>query len=238
MEDFPGYVFAFPVLSLVVVAWFFLRQKKAIAGYDQQYSNYRAGELARRLGLAVVKGDPGFNLFIRHANVDVARGPSDNKPVHIDVTVAGARDGRELALRYLYRVEQETGFGSVTWRTWFDCRMTAVVHRPFPPFEVVSRKTPMGAITRTQSLPEMPTGVPAVDAEYAVCTAHPEMAALLGQVLPGFAHFSNAGVQLVGDCKGVAFVMYEDKSPLVGSALYYAEDMGRLLSELARRIGG
>jgi hypothetical protein len=238
MEGFPIQVVVFPVLALVAVGFFMLRQKKAIAGYDAQFSNYRAGELATRLGLTLVEGDPGFNLFIRHANVDVARGPSDKQPIHISVALAGQRDGRELALRYLYRVEQETGYGSVTWKIWFDCRMTAGVRTAFPPFEVTSRKTPMGTIARTMSLPEQRTGVPQVDTEYAVCTAQPQLAALLGGVLPGFATFASAGVHLVGDGKTISFVMKQDKSPLLANALYYAEQMASLLTELSRRIGG
>ncbi|HET6585344.1 MAG TPA: hypothetical protein VFG69_17920 [Nannocystaceae bacterium] len=238
MENFPIQVILFPLVAIAAVVFFFLRQKRAVAGYDQQFSNYRAGELAQRLGLGLVEGDPGFNLFIRHANVDVARGPSDKKPIHIGVKLAGQRDGRDLMLRYLYRVEQETGFSSVTWRIWFDCRMSAAVSRPFPPFEVLSRKTPLGAIARTQSLPEIPSGVAAVDAEYAICCSDPRMAALLAQMLPGFAHFASAGVHLVGDGQQVAFVMQQDKAPLLASALYYAEDMARLLVELSRRIGG
>lgn len=64
------------------------------------------------------------------------------------------------------------------------------------------------------------------------------MAKLLGEVLPGFAAFHNSGIHLVGDGQRVSFVMQRDKAPLLANALYFAETMATLLSDLARRVGG
>ncbi|HTQ02536.1 MAG TPA: hypothetical protein VMI54_01725 [Polyangiaceae bacterium] len=238
MSQVPIQSFLFPVLALAALLFFVVRQKKQLKSYDQQFSNYRAGELAQRLGLTLVQGDPLFNLFIRHANVDVQRGPADNRPIHIEVRAQGSPHGVPLEFSYLYRVEQETGFSQITWRTWFDCRLSAQARQPFPPFEALSRSTPFGPIAQTQSLAPMPTGNPAVDQNYVVATQEPGMAALLGQVLPLFGAFQSSGVHLVGDGRSVAFVMKQDKGPLIASTLYYAETLGKELSELARRVGG
>ncbi|HEU5077132.1 MAG TPA: hypothetical protein VFU02_23235 [Polyangiaceae bacterium] len=232
------FVFLFPVVALVAVGFFFLRGRAAVANYDLEYANYRAGALAQRLGLQLVQGDPNFNVFIRQANLDVQRGPKDNRPIHIEVRAQGAPQGVPLEFVYLYRVEQDTGFTQVTWRTWFDCRLTARARQPFPPFEVVSKNAPLGTIAQTLPLAPLPTGNPAVDASYAVTTREPALARLLGELLPAFATFQNSGVHLVGDGNSVSFVMHQDKSPLLANVLYHAEVLATQLSQVARRLGG
>lgn len=235
MSDF---VFLFPVVALAAVGFFFLKGRAAVANYDEQYANYRAGALSQRLGLQLTHGDPTFNVFIRQANVDVQRGPKDNRPIHLEVRAQGAPQGVPLEFVYLYRVEQETGFTQVTWRTWFDCRLSARSRQPFPPFEVISKHAPMGAIAQTLALPPLPTGNPAVDATYLVTTREAGMAQVLGELLPAFATFQNSGVHLVGDGNSVSFVMHQEKSPLLANVLYYAEQLAGHMSQVARRIGG
>lgn len=235
MSDF---VFLFPVVALAAVGFFFLKGRAAVANYDAEYANYRAGALSQRLGLQLIQGDPTFNLFIRQANVDVQRGPKDNRPIHLEVRAQGAPQGVPLEFVYLYRVEQETGFTQVTWRTWFDCRLSARSRQPFPPFEVISKNAPMGAIAQTLALPSLATGNAAVDATYLVTTQEPGMAQVLGELLPAFATFQNSGVHLVGDGNSVAFVMHQEKSPLLANVLYYAEHLAGHMSQVARRIGG
>lgn len=235
MGDF---IFVYPVVALAVVGFFFLKGRAAVANYDEQYANYRAGALSQRLGLQLVQGDPNFNVFIRQAHVDVQRGPKDKSPIHIEVRAQGAPRGVPLEFVYLYRVEQETGFTQVTWRTWFDCRLSARSRQPFPPFEVISKQAPMGAIAQTMALPGLSTGNPSVDASYLVTTQEPAMAQLLGQLLPAFSTYQNAGVHLVGDGTSIAFVMHQEKSPLLANVLYYAEQLADHMSEVARRVGG
>jgi len=215
-----------------------IQRKKAAATYDQQFSNFRAGELARRLGLNLIEGDPNFNLFIRQASVDVMRGPTDKNPVNIQIRMQGEPHGVPIELTYLYRVEKKTGISTITWSTWFDCRMTAFSKQPFPVFEVISRATPAGSIALTQALAPVSTGNPSVDASYSVGTREPAVAQILGQALPNFSTFATAGVHLVGDGNRISYVMQQDTAPLVGSALYYAEAMATQLSDLARRLGG
>jgi hypothetical protein len=168
----------------------------------------------------------------------VQRGPKDNRPIHLEVRAEGAPHGVPLEFVYLYRVEQETGFSQVTWRTWFDCRLSARSRQPFPPFEVISKNAPLGAIAQTLALPPLPTGNPAVDASYLVTTQEPGMAQVLGELLPAFATYQNAGVHLIGDGNSVSFKMHQDKSPLLANVLYYAEQLAGHLSQVARRIGG
>lgn len=238
MNEIPPIVFIAPILTIAVAVYMVINKGRAAKNLDAQWTQYRAGELATRLGLQLVKGDPAFNLFIRQANVDVSRGPSDGKPVHVEVLLEGEHDGSETSLRYLYRVEQDTEFTRVVWRIWHDCRMTVRTKQAFPEFEVVSRKAPMGPIAKTKTLVARPTGNAVVDKTYVVMTNEKGMADALGQHLEAFSRFEDSGVHLVGDGEEVSFVMKQDKAPLLANALYYAEDMQRLLVKLAQGIGG
>ncbi len=230
MNEIPPQVLLAPVIAIAVVVYMLVMRGRAAKQHDTQWSQYRASELATRLGLQLVKGDPGFNFFIRQANADVARGPADGKPILVEVLL----EEGDCSLRYLYRVEQETDLAQVRWRTWFDCRMTVRTQQPFPPFEVTSRNAPMGPIVRTQRLPELKPG----DATYLITTNEAGVGDVLREHLPAFSVFVNSGVHLVGDGQSVSFVMKHDKAPLLANALYYAEDMQRLLTGLARSLGG
>jgi len=236
--NYPFYVLIFPAVALGYMFFMRSRHKQKTAEYDQQYSNYRVGELAQRLGLQLIKGDPNFNFMVTHANAAIARGATDSQAVHIDIELSGTPFGAPLSLIYLNRQERDTGFSSTTYKTWFDCRMIATAKQPFPPFEVTSRRTAVGAIVKQQAFPEVPTGNPAVDAEFQVTTREPGVAQLLGQVLPDFVALGSAGVHLVGDGQRVSFVMGQTTAPIVASALYHAEVMSHALSNLARRLGG
>jgi hypothetical protein len=238
MNEIPIQAILVPVIGLAVVIYMYVYRRKKVASVDQQYSQYRAGELAQRLGLTLVEGDPNFNLFVKQADKSVSSGPTDKKAVDIDIRMTGERDGVPLELYYLFRVEQKTGFTEVTRTTWFDCRMVAKAKTQFPPFEVISRKAPMGPIATTQALPAAATGDAGIDGVYAVSTNEPRMAAELAKVLPGFATFNNSGIHLVGDGESVAFVMNESKAPLLANALYFAEAMADQLVATARAVGG
>ena len=84
----------------------------------------------------------------------------------------------------------------------------------------------------------MNTGRPDIDATYVVATEEPEVAQVLGEVLPGFAPFGQPGVHLVGDSTGVSFVMEKEGWPLVMLALDQVPVMKEHLAVLAQRVGG
>lgn len=239
MDNIPIQTLLTPVLGLVAIGFFLLYRRRMLAGQEEANSQYRVGELARRLELSVVEGDPQFNLFIQHANVDVRRGPADGRAVHMQARLTGQPRGLPLELFYLYRLELETGLTESVWRTWFECRMSVTAKQAFPPFEVISKIAPVGPIAMTQALPPAPTGNAAVDATHIVATREPAMAQLLSELIPTFAVFeTGSGIHLVGDGQTVSFRMQQAKAPLLANALYYAEDMATLLTTLATRVGG
>jgi hypothetical protein len=238
MDSIPIQVILIPLLGIVIVVYFMMMRKRTIANNDQQYPNYRASELARRLGLTLVSGDPNFNLFIIHTNSQVLSGPTDKTAIDVNVKMQGCPKGVNLELIYLYHVTQETGYDVIKRHITFDCRMVAYGRQSFPPFEVVSRTSSMGAIQQTMPIAPIATGNPAVDAAYLVATAEPRLAQLLGTHLPQFGQFLENGVHLVGDGQSISFVMKQDKPPLLANALYYAETMAENLGQMAKAIGG
>jgi hypothetical protein len=228
-----------PVLGFALYYVFVMRKRQA-ASLDEGNANYRAGALAERLGLTLAKGDPAYNLFIPMSNAGVMSGPKDGKAVEVDILMQGSRDNVPLRLRYYLRKEKQTDYieSVIRWTTWFDCNMSAEAKQPFPEFEVTSRATSTGPITRTLKCPEARTGEPEVDSTYLVATAEPAMAKLLAEYVGAFAAFKVGGVHLVGDGKTVSFVMRHDKSVMVGYGLYDAEAMADGLVAIARAVGG
>jgi hypothetical protein len=238
MDGVPPQLLFAPLLVLGVIGYLVYSRTIGVKKLEGQYAQYRAGELAQRLGLQLVKGDPQFNLFVTQAQADVARGPSDGRPIHIEVRAEGAPQGVPLTLSYLMRVTQEENFSHVTWRTWFDCRLSVAVKTQFPPFEVFSRNAPQGPIAQTLAFPPQATGNPQVDALYTVLTPDARLAQLLGNQLGAFAGFANSGIHLVGEGSAISFLMQQSKAPVLAVALGQPEAMASALTALARAIGG
>jgi hypothetical protein len=240
MDGYPIQIILLPIVALIVTGYFLVMRQKRIATYDQQHSNYRAGELAQRLGLQLLSGDPSFNLFIIQTDQQVLNGPTDKKPVDVNIKMAGSPQGVPLELIYVYNVTQQTGFDVIRRETLFDCRMIAHTRQPFPSFEVLSRTTALGPIQQVLPLPAVSTGNPTVDAAYLVATGEPGIAQLLGTLLPGFSALDQHknGIHLVGEGTSISFVMKRDKAPLVANALYFAETMAQNMSQLAKAVGG
>jgi hypothetical protein len=230
--------FLFPAIGILLTLVVFAYRRTSIANLETQYANYRAGELARRLGLRLVEGDPQFNLCAFDVPGKVRYGFTTTRTIDVRIRMQGEPHGVPLELIYSLQQESKSIYRTTTVTTHFDCRMTAYARQTFPPFEVLSRKAPVGSIEQAHPIAPLPTGNPAVDETYLVATAEPAMARLLGQSMGGFADFASGGVHLWGDGRGVSFVMKKDRSPVVMSALYYAESMSKLLCDLARRVGG
>jgi hypothetical protein len=233
-----------PLIGFAAFGWMMYRQKTMGATHDVQHSNFRASELASRLGLTLVKGDPAFNLFIAYADAGVRKGPTDDKPVDVDVLLQGQPQGVPIEVVYYNRIEQATEknmigqIRSIKTKTWFDCHMAVSTRTSFPAFEVLSNKPPIGAIAQQTTLPHQSSGNAAVDAKFAIKTNEPGLAQLLGEHLTKFSTFDTAGVHLVGADNKITYVLSKNGAPILGNALYYAENMAQYLTEMARAVGG
>ena len=230
--------FLYVAIGIGLAIAFVLHHRKATKQLDTQHASFRAGALATRLGLSLVEGDPTYNFLVPDAHASRSRGTSDRRPTHVQIRMQGLSSGVPLELKYLHRVERDTGVFETTYRTWSECRMVAQARRPFPPFEVTFATPLLGRIARTLPLPLMSSPHAGHSSMFEMATHEPAMAELLESTLREFEMFATTGFHLVGDGQFISFLMHEDKSPLMGSALYHAEPMAKLVSTLARRIGG
>jgi hypothetical protein len=223
------YLIAVPVLLFFAVRGVMLTRRSS-----RTYAEFQAGRLAWQLGLDLVEGDPATNLAYRVANPEMRRAHSVAKPLQVKVVLRGSPEGLPVELRYEY---QEMTRGTLR-EEQFGCGLTVRAARPFPPFEVTSRHLPHGAVEPLRMLPPAATGLPEIDAAYAVTTAAPAMAELLGELLHGFAPLAGSGVHLVGDGRGITFVMQNNGHPFVGTSLGQAVLIRDQLTAVARRVGG
>jgi len=225
--------FTIPLLLFFVIRGF-LRTRRS----SRTYAEFQAGQIAWQLGLDLVEGDPATNLAYRVANPEMRRSHSVARPLEVRVLLRGTPAGLPVEFRYEYQEMTKDTFTGSTQQVTFGCGMTVRAARPFPPFEVTSRQLPHGVVEPLRALRAATTGRPEIDAAYSVTTTAPAMAALLGELLHGFAPLAGSGVHLIGDGRGVTFVMQNRGFPFVGTSLRHAVLIRDQLTATARGVGG
>jgi hypothetical protein len=142
-DGVPVSVFLLPAIGLGIGAFFLLFGRRLMTGHDQRYHDLRVGELAQRLGLRIVEGDPALNMMQAHTkhNMRMAKDKAGfmRSSKETKVVLEGAPYGRPT--RFLFhrytavaeRVVVQVVSGS------FDCRLSLQVPADLPPFEIVSR---------------------------------------------------------------------------------------------------
>lgn len=121
------------VVMLVGVAAFMLWNKGRMKKYEAQSANARAGELAARMGLQLIEGDPMTNLMYARA---IAQ-KSDGSVPEVKVRMVGSPGGRATEVNYYERVDVDAGFTSTTVTSWITASVSVEVRSPFPEFEVL-----------------------------------------------------------------------------------------------------
>lgn len=234
-----------PVVVLLLVGLGMAYSYWARSRMSASQPSSRAADLATKLRLQLVAGDPAFD----YANPFSAKGRVplgvSSGTIRVESALEGSPDGYPTRLSYLYQKDTAIESGllskSLQTSTVLRCRFTVRTRRAFPAFEVISRAPTMagGAIQREMNLPVCSTGNAAVDARYQVFAADPAVAVALAPLLGHFDSFAqSSGVQLIGDDSSVSFLMRETESPIMGSVLYQPELLQRGMTELAKLLGG
>lgn len=200
------------VLGFAFVAYFayvkLVVEPKKVAAANETYKNMIASDVASRLGLGVVEGDPSMNLMmLHHGHVN-----ADMKPVEGDqgfwdahskskttgVAMRGAPNGRNQ--EFVYRLETEGDYKGRIVKTTIHFALTTQVNSTFPPFEVVlAAPNTLLKPKLHYAFPTHPTGVPQVDAKLRVHTQDPRVAQLLGPLLVPFVDHTYVHVVGTGD---------------------------------------
>ena len=196
MSAVPVYVFFIPVIGLGMGLFWLVAGKRMMASSDRKYSEYRAGDLAQRLGLQIVEGDPSLNLMMAQSkhNMASARRPSGgavgrmlgDRDKETRVRLEGAPYGRPTQLIFdFYTKNQERIVANIT--SWsFDYRLSLQLPVDVPPFEIVLRKGGAHGIKAKPEwkLPKQSFGSPDLDDKLTLrCEDHrlgPHLAPVVG----------------------------------------------------------
>jgi hypothetical protein len=198
MDQVPIIVYAMPIIALGLVFFMRMRMKSTLAKGEAENAASRAGEMAKRIGLSVVEGDPNLNLMYAHTQI-IAGQLEEAK-----VRLAGNPSGRNGEVTYYERRETKTGMTSTTVTTYFDGRVAVEVRAPFPEFELVLRSPPswVGTPKLKISASAHPFGDPALDQRYVLRTVDARIGPVIAPALANLAshqyvHIYGQGNQLV-----------------------------------------
>jgi len=186
-----------------LVVFFMVFNKKRLVAAEAQSANARAGELAQRMGLEVVQGDPMTNLM--YARALNTKNTGEMPEVH--VRLEGSPGGRFTEVEYYERVKIDRGVTSTTITTWLTAHVAVKVRSPFPAFEVLLKNPKMYAseVKPKITAPPTPFGDPGLDAVLVLKTQDPRVApviteALRGVVGWGWVHIHGEGDKLLFHC--------------------------------------
>jgi hypothetical protein len=116
---------------------------------DRRFSEYRLGELAPRLGLQLVEGDPSLNLSQAHTKHDMARSQATggrlaralgDREKETRIRMEGAPHGypTQLWFHSYSKFEERIAVGFVT--NSFEFRLSVMLPLSVPEFEIVRRR--------------------------------------------------------------------------------------------------
>ena len=194
MEDgVPAAVYLVPAIGLGMGAFWLILGRRLMTGADRRYRDFRVADLAQRLGLRIVEGDPTLNMMQAHTkhNMRMAKDKAAGflrSSKETKVVLEGAPYGRPT--RFLFhrytevaeRVVAQVVSGS------FDCRLSLRVPVDLPPFEIVGRAgfadRYMGIKAKPEwGLPSQSFGHRDLDAKLALSSPDPRIGSYLAPVV-------------------------------------------------------
>jgi hypothetical protein len=243
MEDIPPIVFIAPLIGIVAVVMMVLRRKSAMKDAETRYANFRVADLAQRMGLALVEGDPAFNMMLAHA----AHGQKDYTPTggvlgkitgdgvkETRVRLAGSPYGHPTEFVYYSRHEYDGGIASATIRTRFECRLSVRVAAAVPEFEVVLRAASAGFGAQPKlPLPPQSFGDAMLDQRLALTSRDARVGPALAPVVGGLTPLQFVHVQ--GSDGAVHALATENGSSM---AIYHLEQVQQVLEQIANVLEG
>lgn len=189
----------------------------------KQYSHMRAGELAPRLGMTLVEGNPEFNLATQSVqpsvqNVSSAAGFLNQMAAtsvggtlgEFRLHMTGQPYGANAELVLYCRQDYKPGYAQNVTTTWHDLRLTIRARGTVTPFDLRLRKETTGLETRRaadeQRMPVQSFGDPMLDQRFAIETYDPSLPKRIAAVLGPLSHHM-IYVHITGAGDQVSFVM-------------------------------
>jgi hypothetical protein len=247
MDSFIGSIFSnvylLPVIVAAILAFPFVMMRLM----DRLYSQYRAGNMAQRMGLTVAEGDPKLNLLnalpLHNFKLGTATGGGWLSRALMDSTketkvrLVGAPHGRPTEFVYHRRHDTRDRLLVVTTESWFECRLSVQVPAAFPEFEIVRQRPHMGVYGPKPEpelpLPPQPFGEREVDRHLKLTTSDPRLGPALAPVAAPLARLEFVHVQ--GRNGAVHWLATEDGAPYAIRRLPEAQ---QVLERLADVLAG
>lgn len=204
MSNVPPVVFAAPVIAVVALLVLPRLAKAAMGATDRRYPEFRLPELAHRMGLRIVEGDPSINVMQAHVVHNMASGRPTGGVLRRQLDLAketrilleGAPYGRPTRFWFFSRTEQADRIAVKIVRREFDCRLSIHVPVNVPPFEIVLRGARLGAGTKPElGLPRQSFGDPDVDRRLALTCADPRLGPALAPAVAALTSHTALHIQ-------------------------------------------
>ncbi len=234
MGQIPIVVYIMPVVALALFFFMRARMKHTLVKGEAENAASRAGEMAKRIGLSVVEGDPNLNLMYAHSQI-LAGQTKEAK-----VRLAGNPSGRNGEVRYYERMEAKAEFSGTTITTYFDGHVGVEVRAPFPEFEVVLRSPPswVGTPKLKVSAPAVPFGDATLDQRYVLRTVDARIGPVIAPALANLA--AHQYVHIFGQGNQLTFLFSVETLTCMSLAdqIYFALDqMAQSIEQAAAAHG-
>jgi hypothetical protein len=190
----PGHVY-YVAFAVFAVAYWFLMSRRRESSADATAS-MRAGEVAAKLGMTLVQGDPSFHFFadatpsMGAAGVLLSGTPFPYQGPTTEIRAEGAIAGRATELYFHAKATAGVRLPGVgrdieVERT---CRLSLTPRAPVPDFELVLRRPNAGAEPQRvhPALPEVALGDARLDHRYALFASQPHIATRLARAASVF----------------------------------------------------
>ena len=235
-------VFIGPAIAIGMMIFLLIFRRKMTSWSDRRYSAYRVGELARRMGLRVVEGDPAANFITgqQHYGARTEQVGGTWRQVFGDsaeqtrIVLRGAPYGRPTEFLYFYRTEHSERIVARDVEWSFECRLSLHLAVPLPPFEIVMRGTPAGMKAKARwGLPRQSFGDRQLDARFTLTTNDPRLGRVLAPTIPLLSGHAFVHVQANNQVLQAVIPQH-----VVGSAVMTIEQTQLFLEHTANALVG
>ncbi len=207
----------FAVIAVAGTFGFMIYMRKKLY---TRFAHLRARQLAERLGMQLVEGDPEHNLATRSVlpsvqNTGSAKGflkqmaatQMGGKLGEFRLRMAGHPYGSDAELVLYCKEDLEVGFTENVTTTWSDLRLTIHTRCNVTPFELRMKKQHVGLEARASEapMPKQRFADPALDAHFAIEAYDPRLPGAISPAIAPLVQLAYVHVSAVGN--RLSFVM-------------------------------
>lgn len=249
-EGIPFYVYLIPVFGLGMGLFWLIFGRTMMSRTDKRYRDFRVADLAQRLGLQIVEGDPKLNMMQAHTkhNMSTAKDKGSrflSNAKETKVVLQGAPYGRPTRFVFHRHTEVAERIVARVVRGSFDCRLSLQVPLDLPPFEIISRSglgnRYMGIRAESEwGLPKQSFGDRDLDAKLTLSSQDPRIGSYLTPVVGALVRHKYVHIQGHQNLIESLASKEEHASNDAGyfQWIFQVEDHQRILEQMANQLAG